>query len=310
MATRKPKAKPAGPILEKPRSPEAERLDELSFIFVAGETMRIEGPPETVRQLRLGFYAEDAQGRTLLKRAAAIRSDDEGLEVMIPNLYAEEEPTTYDVCGAVIASRSYTQSEYFEWRELARTHELSKGEARKQQLREDARRKNAAPLTVDTAQKRMPSYVRIRDDLIEKESKDPFSFTEEDEEKLTLAEAKIQTFVEVIENGVKNPYDQLAILDEHAEEFDQLERVDMNANLEFLHRLAKRAGQTEDTFEAWLERATGMDFENARELVGAGNAFFTFGRDAKPLTRAERRARMRELRKQAEALAKQVSTAN
>ena len=308
MATRKKiaAALKATEVLEKQPSEAAKRRLALSLIFVEGEDFELAGLPEDIDIAAMKMYIRDAKGEAHLADVMPERTDQGAFKGTFPDLYTKEEPETYAVCGHPIPVRSYTQDEYFQWRDLAQKHKLAEGQAKMQKIRIDTRKAMSTGVDVDAAKKRLPTFQKAYDDLIKKESENPFAFSQEQQEQLDLAVQRIKGFEAVISEGDVDPIAQLEQTSGLGTEFEQLAKVDREACLEFVHQLATQDGLTKEPFEEWRKRANGIDFENVQELMNVGNDYWLFGTDAEPLSRTDRRRLMREVNKELRKIAKET----
>ena len=300
MATKKAAPK-AADILEKKGSAAAKRRETLSIFFMEGEAFRIEGTPEVVEHLTLKLYAHDAQGTAHLADVIPEHKEDGAFAGMFPELYVKEDPETYAVCGVAIPERSYTQDEFFEWRDLANKYELAAGQAEMQRISIKLEKEFGNTVEVKNAKKRLPAYEKELQELIEQEAKDLYAFIEPQDgkpsgaEKLEIVTSRVKDLQAVIDQGAVDPITRLDKTSEDGQRYERLERVDREAHLEFVHMLATKQGLTTEPFEAWRGRATGDDFANAAELMNVGNDYWLYGKDAEPLSRKERRKLMREV---------------
>lgn len=301
MATKKTAPK-ATDILEKKASAAATRRENLSIFFMEGEGFRIEGTPEVVEHLTLRLYAEDAQGKTHLADVVPEHQEDGAFTGAFPELYADEEPETFAVCGVVMPIRSYTQDEYFSWLDLSKERGLPRLNAERRKLERNIQLASTGEIELLAAHQRMDKFTKEYDVLLAEEADDLYGLKPQEpgqlprEEKLSILGARIKDLRKVIQQNIIDP---MKLFDEIGDDSERLEAVKVEqkkVSLEFVHSLATAEELTSKPFEAWLKRANGKDLDNAAELVDSGNEPYRSGGDAEPLNRKERRRMVREMK--------------
>lgn len=319
MATRKTK------VVEKIISSE-DRIKGNALYFLQGTDLRLEifDPLSYLRTLE-GLSAEEKlkhlEGLDMERvspKLGIITVDEAGGEkrhvnvplngarglyvASIPDLYPRDGADKYVICDTVHVKKSFTKEIHDRWEEHHANRELGANLARQSEIRREVRKTIPSSEEIKSIRQQLPELRKTQKSLAEKQAAmfNDLNASPEDVEKvvarldlLTDRIKSLEAKVDEWENS-NDPFAKALEASGLNRELGKLSDQTNLAFLEFVHALSLEDGRTDETFEEWKAKATAEDYANAIEVVGEGNAFWTYGGSAKALSREEERRRSLE----------------
>lgn len=286
-------------VVEKRTSSE-DKIKNLSLYFLQGLEVRLEGvPAELLEALDTAKVALHGDGKLL--GHAPLRAQGGALGFTVPDLYPDDGPEVYAVCGVAFPAVSFTFDEHVAWTEFAEERELSQNLARQSELALRITQSFPTDEEINSVSQQLPELRRAHTELIKRQANAyaDLDMSEEEVERISarvrLTSARIKALQSQLEawSQQRNPLEQASVADPLARELQGLKNAYNVAFLEFCHRLATQRGLTGDAWDTWRERATGDDYANATEVIAAGNGFWTRGQEPEPMNRQQRRQAVR-----------------
>jgi hypothetical protein len=251
------------------------------------------------RSPKLTVLTHDGEGETKNHRSLPLVGENGIYTFQVPDIFPRDGADKYEVCDTVHVKRSFTKSEHDAWEAHSEKHELSKTLADQSDLRRKIREAIPSDEDIKSTRAQLPELRKTQKQLIEKQQAAylDVEVTEEQLEKMGARLNLVTTRIKELETelskweGTNDPFQKALEASPLRARLQELSDKTNLAFLEFMHQLSVQEGKTTESFDEWTARATAQDYLNAIELVGEGNAFWTYGGTATPLSRDEERKR-------------------
>lgn len=254
------------------------------------------------RTPKLGFFTVTGEGEEAIKEHNPIKLEGEGgrYKGVIPDLYKRDGAERYEVCGTIHTKRSFTKGQHDAWEDFREKQELPKVLADISRIRREIRKKIPTDEDIQNKRQQLPDLRKSQRELSKKQSSMFLDLDVSDEQLQHVSERLklITTRIKDLETEIsthESSNDPLKQASESGPESKELQKLNDKVNvafLEFLHTLSTEAegeAHTDDNLDKWLGVAGADDYANAIELVSEGNAYWTSGQAAKPLSREDER---------------------
>ena len=215
----------------------------------------------------------------------------------VPDLYPNDGPKRYEVCGVTHNERSFTKDEHDAWEKFSDERELSKNLAKQSEIRRKVGEKLPSDEDVESMRRQLPQLRKAQNKLYDKQREAylDLDLTTEQVEAVNARVKLTDTRIKEIDTELKkwgsqdvnDPFSQALATSPLRKDLQEWTDAWNVAFLEFVHKLSVDQGLTDEAFDLWLERAQADDYANAIVLVTEGNAFWTYGKAATPISRED-----------------------
>lgn len=310
----------------KKNSEETIKNPLLSLFFLQNKELRLEGLGELPESPKISivtrsYYSAD-EAEALNKASGAKEGDknyiranqqkdvkhtemplykgeDETYSLFVPDIFKRDPAEKYLINDAVFEAESFTINDHKTWNKHMHDRELFKLFARQATVLDEITALSPTDDELNGLRKEIPKLVESQNILIERyntlllDEKAPPEAVENVLARRKLAETRLKEARAALKKGEKGT-DALEVAEQALPLRETLEEISEDTYriyMEFVHEFAVREEMTTDDFETWYAAADEQSKANAMGWVSAGNALRTSGRNARPMTREDERAR-------------------
>lgn len=273
-----------------------DKIKDLSLFFLQGRTLRFEGLPDGA-PLKVGIVTSQ-EGEDKKHVEVPLRSVDGGaFELLVPDVFPDDGPDTYLICGVEYPLVSLTVDQHEAWEKFAEERKLSENISERNQIAIEINKTIPSDEDINRMMLELPRLMDTRTQLMDKKAELTRDLNTDDKTiakvtaRIALTTTEMKESQEAINaHSDKHDFHKLAVANSpHRHRLQKLRDEYRLGYLEYAHTLATEKELTKDAFEVWKNTAVGSDFDNAEKVVSEGNDLLTLGQDAQPLNRDQRR---------------------